>query len=228
MAALPRHRYSSRSSRSGISILHLMLTTSGNLQNRNSDLRKCRHLGRISRRRLSHGSYLCGADARPRTRHRRATLELFRTRRQSPGLAIATGIFLDRHAIQTPGMDATDSFQPGQPVILPDVDSLDEIVARSGLAQATSTAYGSEPGLFPSQPAAAWHGAFSTNDTGAALTSSTCCRPPIAVRRTESSVSLVHARCRGGRRRACEVGRSIRFARRPRVLADRSYRRAWK
>ncbi len=78
------------------------------------------------------------------------------------------------------GMDATDSFQPGQPVILPDVNSLDEIVARSGFAQMTSTAYGSETGFFPSQPAAAWHGAFSTSDTGAALTSSNL--PPPADR----------------------------------------------
>ena len=78
------------------------------------------------------------------------------------------------------GMDATDSFQPGQLVILPDVDSLDEIVARSGFAQTTSTAYGSETGFFPFQPAASWHGAFSTSDTGAALTSSNL--PPPADR----------------------------------------------
>ena len=78
------------------------------------------------------------------------------------------------------GMDATDSFQPGQPAILPDVDSLDQIVARSGFAQTTSTAYGSETGFFPSQPAAAWHGAFSTSDTGAALASSNL--PPPADR----------------------------------------------
>ena len=78
------------------------------------------------------------------------------------------------------GMDATDSFQPGQPAILPDVDSLDQIVARSGFAQTTSTAYASETSFFPSQPAAAWHGAFSTSDTGAALASSNL--PPPADR----------------------------------------------
>jgi hypothetical protein len=78
------------------------------------------------------------------------------------------------------GMDATDSFQPGQPAILPNMDSLDEVVARSGFAQTTSTAYGTETGFFPSQPAAAWHGAFSTSDTGAALTSSNL--PPPADR----------------------------------------------
>lgn len=78
------------------------------------------------------------------------------------------------------GMDATDSFQPGQPAILPDLDSLDQIVARSGFAQTTSTAYGSETGFFPSQPAAAWHGDFSTSDTGTALASSNL--PPPADR----------------------------------------------
>ena len=78
------------------------------------------------------------------------------------------------------GMDATDSFQPGQPAILPNVDALDEIVARSGFAQTTSLAYGAEIGFFPSQPAAAWHGAFSTSGTGAALTSSNL--PPPADR----------------------------------------------
>jgi hypothetical protein len=80
------------------------------------------------------------------------------------------------------GMDATDSLQPGQPGILPNVNSLDEIVARSGFAQTTSSAYGGETNFFPSQPAAAWHGAFSTNDAGAALTSSNL--PPPADRGT--------------------------------------------
>lgn len=78
------------------------------------------------------------------------------------------------------GMDATDSFQPGQPAIFPDVDSLDQVVARSGLAQTTSRAYGAEIGFFPSQPAAVWHGAFSTSGTGAPLASSNL--PPPADR----------------------------------------------
>ncbi len=80
------------------------------------------------------------------------------------------------------GMDATDSFQPGRPVILPDVNSLDEIVARSAFAQTTATAYASEVGFFPSQPASSWHGDLSTSDTGAALASSNL--PPAAERGT--------------------------------------------
>ena len=70
------------------------------------------------------------------------------------------------------GMDATDSFQPGRPVILPDVSSLEEIVTRSGFAQTTSTAYAGEVGFFPSQPISSWHGNLSTSDTAAALASS--------------------------------------------------------
>jgi hypothetical protein len=68
-------------------------------------------------------------------------------------------------------MDATDSFQPGRPVILPDVNELHEIVERSAFAQTTSTAYGSEVGFFPSQPVSSWHGDVATSDTGAALSS---------------------------------------------------------
>lgn len=78
------------------------------------------------------------------------------------------------------GMDATESFQPGRPVILPNVHALSEIVARSGLAQTTSNAYASEVGFFPSQPLSAWHGNFSTADAAAALASSNL--PPPASR----------------------------------------------
>jgi hypothetical protein len=78
------------------------------------------------------------------------------------------------------GMDATDSFQPGRPVIVPNLNSLDEIVARSSFAQTTSAAYGTEVGFFPSQPASSWHGDISTSDTSAALSSTNL--PPTADR----------------------------------------------
>ena len=78
------------------------------------------------------------------------------------------------------GLDATDSFQPGRPVVLPDVSSLDEIVARSGFAQTTSTAYSTEVGFFPPQPGSSWHGDLSTTDTAGALASSNL--PPPADR----------------------------------------------
>ena len=69
------------------------------------------------------------------------------------------------------GMDATDSYQPGLPVILPDVQALDEVVVRSAFAQTTSLSFGSEVSVFLSQPGTSWHAAFSTANTGAALSS---------------------------------------------------------
>jgi hypothetical protein len=78
------------------------------------------------------------------------------------------------------GLNANDSFQPGRPAILPNGNSLDEIVARSAFAQTTSTAYGTEIDLFPSQPSTSWHGKLFTSDTGAALSSSNL--PPLAER----------------------------------------------
>ena len=70
------------------------------------------------------------------------------------------------------GMDATDSYQPGHPVILPDIQAVSEIVVRSAFAQVPSTGYGTEVGVFLAQPGASWHGVFSTADTGAFLSSS--------------------------------------------------------
>jgi hypothetical protein len=60
------------------------------------------------------------------------------------------------------GMDATDSYQPGLPAVWPDVQALDEVVVRSA---------GTEVGLFLAEPGASWHGALSTANTGAALSS---------------------------------------------------------
>jgi hypothetical protein len=71
------------------------------------------------------------------------------------------------------GMDATDSYQPGLPAIVPDAEALDEVVVRSAFAQTTSSGYGSEIGVFIASPQtfASWHGALSTADTGAAFSS---------------------------------------------------------
>src|SRR5580700_4621433 len=69
------------------------------------------------------------------------------------------------------GMDATDSYQPGIPLVLPDVEALDEVVVRSGFAQTTSSSNGTEVGLFLREPSGQWHGALSTANTGAALSS---------------------------------------------------------
>src|SRR5579863_560834 len=75
------------------------------------------------------------------------------------------------------GMDATDSYQPGLPAVLPDVQALDEVVVRSAFAEAASSGADTEVGLFLAEPdvslseSAAWHGALSTANTGAALSS---------------------------------------------------------
>ncbi len=69
------------------------------------------------------------------------------------------------------GMDATDSYQPGLPAILPDVQGLDEVVVRSAFAQTTSSSYGTEVGLFLAEPGGSWHGVLSTSNTGAAFSS---------------------------------------------------------
>ena len=69
------------------------------------------------------------------------------------------------------GMDATDSYQPGRPVIVPNVQAVDEVV-RSDFAQTASTSYGTEVGMFLAQPGASWHGTLATADTGGFLSSS--------------------------------------------------------
>ena len=68
------------------------------------------------------------------------------------------------------GMDAADSYQPGRPVILPDVQALEEVVVRSGFAQADSSNAGTEVGLFVFGAGERWHGALFTENTGAAFT----------------------------------------------------------
>lgn len=85
------------------------------------------------------------------------------------------------------GMDATDSYQPGRPAILPDIQALEEVVVRSAFAQTTSSAYGSEVGLFLAQPGSAWHGSLSTTDTGSFLASTNLPTPASrgAVQQTE-------------------------------------------
>ena len=77
------------------------------------------------------------------------------------------------------GMDATDSYQPGLPVVLPDIQALDAVVVRSAFAQTVSSGPGAEVGLFLSEPAGSLHGSFSTANTGAAL-SATNLPPPAA------------------------------------------------
>ncbi len=71
------------------------------------------------------------------------------------------------------GMDAADSWQPGLPIILPDVQTLEAATIRSGFAQTTSSSPGSEVGVFLAEPSnsMSWHGSLSTANTGATLSS---------------------------------------------------------
>src|ERR1700693_3608704 len=74
-------------------------------------------------------------------------------------------------------MDATDSYQPGLPALLPDVQALGDVVVRSAFAQSTSSSFGSEVSVFLSEPGTSWHAALSTANTGAALSSTNLPEP---------------------------------------------------
>jgi hypothetical protein len=75
------------------------------------------------------------------------------------------------------GMDATDSWQPGRPALLPDVQALAEVVVRDTFAQTTPSSNGAEVSAFVAEPdafhskLASWHGALWSANTGAALSS---------------------------------------------------------
>ena len=58
------------------------------------------------------------------------------------------------------GMDATDSYQPGLPMILPNIEDMRDIVVSQN-----------DVGLFLSEADTTWHAKLSTMDTGSALSS---------------------------------------------------------
>ena len=72
---------------------------------------------------------------------------------------------------QMEGLDATDAYQPGRPLMLPDVQALETTAVRSAFALTTSASYGNEVGVFLAQPEARWHGALVSDGTGALLAS---------------------------------------------------------
>jgi hypothetical protein len=75
------------------------------------------------------------------------------------------------------GIDGTDSYQPGLPVVLPDMQAFNEVVVATAFGQVSSSNGGSEVGIFLPEPGASWHGSLSSTDTGAAF-SSTNLPPP--------------------------------------------------
>jgi hypothetical protein len=78
------------------------------------------------------------------------------------------------------GLDATDSYQPGRPAFLPDVQTLSDIVTRTDSALFTSGSYGNEVGAFLTEAGPVWHGQVSTSVTGSPLSSSNL--PPLEKR----------------------------------------------
>ncbi|MBZ5578176.1 MAG: hypothetical protein LAP40_16565 [Acidobacteriia bacterium] len=78
------------------------------------------------------------------------------------------------------GIDATDSYQPGRTMILPNVEALDEVVVQSASGQTAPGRAGTDIGLFLTEPGASWHGALTSADSGAPLSSSNL--PPVGSR----------------------------------------------
>jgi hypothetical protein len=67
------------------------------------------------------------------------------------------------------GLDATDSYHPGYPLILPDAQSLSEVVVRTAFAVTSSNNGSTEIQLYPNHPGTSWHGAISGANTGSGL-----------------------------------------------------------
>lgn len=78
------------------------------------------------------------------------------------------------------GLNATDSYQPGRPAIVPDAQALGEIVMRTGSALITSNSYNNEVGSFVAESGTSWHGGVFMSGTGSAFSSSNL--PPPATR----------------------------------------------
>ena len=84
-------------------------------------------------------------------------------------LAVASegGVSWTATGYQLQGMDATDSYQPGSPAILPDVEAANLVLAPDATAS-----------LFLNEPRSSWHAALSTADTGSFLASDNLPAPP--------------------------------------------------
>ncbi len=67
------------------------------------------------------------------------------------------------------GMNATDSYQPGRPVILPNVADMAATIVRNGLTQSPTSNTGAEVALFMAQPDSPWHATLNSADTASNL-----------------------------------------------------------
>ena len=75
------------------------------------------------------------------------------------------------------GLDATDSYQPGRLVILPDVQATSELVVRTGSALLDSRAFGGEVNVFLAEPGRSWHTGISTAGMGSVFSSDNLLSP---------------------------------------------------
>ncbi len=66
------------------------------------------------------------------------------------------------------GLDGTDSYQPGRPVILPDMQGVSDVTVRRNF---NAYSYRDEIGIFLEEPGPGWRAAISTFGTGSALSS---------------------------------------------------------
>jgi hypothetical protein len=66
------------------------------------------------------------------------------------------------------GLNATDSYQPGRLVILPDIQGTADVAVRQDF---DARGYGDEIGVFLDEPRMSWRAAISTFGTGSALSS---------------------------------------------------------
>jgi len=69
------------------------------------------------------------------------------------------------------GVDATDSYQPGYPLVFPDVQALDAVTVKNTPNSNNANAFASEIGLFSRTAGERWHGLLESSETGAALSS---------------------------------------------------------
>jgi len=67
------------------------------------------------------------------------------------------------------GMDATDSYQPGRPVVLDDTAADTAVIYREAYAARTGALSGIDLGVYLRGAREAWHGGLATDNTGSAL-----------------------------------------------------------
>ena len=78
------------------------------------------------------------------------------------------------------GMNTTDPYQPGHPLMVTDPDAISEMNVRAGFSQLTSAAFANEAGIFTGEAGPSWHGDFSTANSGSIFSWSNL--PPPAMR----------------------------------------------